>query len=579
MFYYRPDQRSKWRDQMIKNTLMAFIFACLVPGFVSVVRAENLTADSKISSVTVYPGAARITREAKINVASGTHSIVFENIVPSFDENSLTVSGSGTAKIKIFGGYLKQDYLKEAADKRVKELQAQIEGVQDQLTAEQARSQVINDQKEFLNSLKLYSNQQLPKDLATKMPTTAELDEMVKFIGTSREGLDKTDAEVRLKIRSLNRDIEKLNNELALLHSGGTKLQRSIVVDFECTQAGTFNAQVSYMVNGAYWHAIYDARSDMSKGEVELASFGTIKQTTGEDWKDVQLTLSTAQPTIGGRMPYVAPWILSEQQVYPQSQMPRKAKMATMVSSEMASGGMQYAAFDAVAPTAMPEEKEADVAYANVAQSGVSVTYKIARPVTILSDGSESKLPINTQTLKANFEYSSYPKASNFAYLGSRVTNANDLQLLAGPVNLFLGDEFVGKSSIDAIGPGQDFDLYLGIDENVKVKREQVEKKIDETLIGGIQSPNRKTTFKYKLSVENFTSKPITVKLFDAMPVAQNDKIKVKVFDVSLQPTAKDWQDRKGVWQWELKLAPKAKQEIFYSFVVEHPRDMNVGGL
>ncbi len=564
---------------MIKNTWVAFIFGCLVFGFGSVAQAENITADSKISAVTVYPGAARITREAKVNLTSGTHSIVFENIVPAFDENSLTVAGQGTAKVKIFGGYLKQEYLKEAADKRVKELQAQIEAVQDQLADQQARAQVVNDQKEFLSSLKLYSGQQLPKDLATKMPTTVELDGMIKFIGTSREGLEKADAEIRLKMRDLNREKEKLNNELAQLNSGGRKLQRSIVVDFECTQAGTFNAQVSYLVGGAYWQAIYDARSNMDKKEVELASFGSIKQTTGEDWKDVQLTLSTAQPTIGGRMPYIEPWILQEMQIGRTAQYEPYYLKSDYKVARASAEGLQSAAFDKAAVNVKKREEKADVAYANVGQSGVSVTYKIARPVTILSDGSESKLPIITQTLKANFEYSSYPRVSGFAYLGSRVANANDLQLLAGPVNLFLGDEFVGKSSIDAIGPGQDFDLYLGIDENVKVKREQVEKKVDETLIGGIQSPNRKTTFKYKLSVENFTSKPIAVKLFDATPVAQNDKVKVKVFDVSLQPTAKDWKDRKGVWLWELKLDPKVKQEIFYSFTVEHPRDMNVGGL
>jgi uncharacterized protein (TIGR02231 family) len=142
-----------------------------------------------------------------------------------------------------------------------------------------------------------------------------------------------------------------------------------------------------------------------------------------------------------------------------------------------------------------------------------------------------------------------------------------------------LENEFVGKSSIDAISPGQDFDLYLGVDENVKVKREQLERKVDDTMLGGIQSPNRKTIFKYKLSVENFTAKSIAFKLFESMPVSSNDRIKVKIADVSLQPTAKDWKDRKGVWLWELKLAPKAKQEIYYTFIVEHPRDMNIGGL
>lgn len=563
---------------MNRSGVLFVVMSMMICVVLPAVHSETIQADSKISSVTVYPGSSRVTREAKVELTSGTHSIIFSGIVPVFDENSLTVSGQGTAKVKILGGYLKQEYLKEAADKRVKELQDLIQDVSDKLTVEASNEQVIADQKEFLNSLKLYAGEQLPKDLVTRMPTTIELGDMMKFIGTTREGLELASDEIRKKTRALNLELQKLQTELAGLNSGGAKLKRSIVVDVECLQSGNLTVNVSYMLNGAYWSAVYDAHSMITKNQVELISSANVKQSTGEDWKDVTLTLSTAQPSIGGRMPYVAPWILSENAVYPQ----RGRALAMMNKAMVSDAAVQYEAFGAASEGSMaaaPAVEEAQFSYAQSASSGVSVTYQIARPVTILSDGSESKLPINSQTLKADFEYSAYPKESQYAYLGSRVINASDIQLLAGPVNLFLDNEFVGKSSIDAISPGQDFDLYLGVDENVKVKREQLERKVDDTLIGGIQSPNRKTMFKYKLSVENFTAKDIAFKLFESMPVSSNDRIKVKISDVSLVPVVKDWKDRKGVWLWELKLAPKAKQEVYYSFTVEHPREMNVGGL
>ena len=92
-------------------------------------------------------------------------------------------------------------------------------------------------------------------------------------------------------------------------------------------------------------------------------------------------------------------------------------------------------------------------------------------------------------------------------------------------------------------------------------------------------SPVRKTNFKYKLTVENYKTRKVRVKLFEAMPVPQDDRIKVKMNQVSLEPKQKDWKDRKGVWLWELDLDPKAKQEITYSFTVEHPKDLQVEGL
>ena len=98
-------------------------------------------------------------------------------------------------------------------------------------------------------------------------------------------------------------------------------------------------------------------------------------------------------------------------------------------------------------------------------------------------------------------------------------------------------------------------------------------------ILAGIPSRTKKTTFHYKLTVENYKSKKIKVKLFEAIPVPEDDRIKIKINEVSLEPDQKDWDDRKGIWLWELELEPQQEQEILYAFTVEHPREMQVEGL
>ena len=159
------------------------------------------------------------------------------------------------------------------------------------------------------------------------------------------------------------------------------------------------------------------------------------------------------------------------------------------------------------------------------------------------------------------------------------MSNAPDLQLLAGTVNVFVDGDFVGSSSIDTIGPGEEFDLSLGVDENVKIKREEIERKVDDVLVAGIPSPNRKTTLKYKFTLENYKTKKIKAILLEATPVSENERLRVKIADVSLQPNQKDWKNRLGVWRWELELEPKGKKEIFYTAVIEHSREMRVEGM
>ena len=344
-----------------------------------------------------------------------------------------------------------------------------------------------------------------------------------------------------------------------------------VEADVKARVSATLN--ISYLVRGASWQPIYDARANFDKALVEFISYGIIRQSTGEDWQDVDLYLSTAKPAVGGRMPKVDPWFLRPYQP--------PVPMARAMSASSKAALYQTEAFEAADMSMMRNGfgvAEAPL-YSQAQEKGVAVVYKLTRRATVKSDGSEHKLPVSTQTLKADFEYSIYPRAVVSSFLGSRVANAPNLQLLSGKVNVFLDGDFVGASSIDNIGPGEEFDLYLGRDENVKVKREMLEKKVDETLMAGIPAPNRKIVFKYKLSLENYKSKNIKVKLFEAMPVSEDDRIKVKVTQTTLEPKVKDWQDRRGVWLWELELEPKAKKEISYTYIIEFPRNMQVEGL
>lgn len=532
--------------------------------------ASEIVADSRISEVTVYPQAALITRTAKLQLDPGLQDVVFSDIIPDIDEDSLRVSTLNTDQVKILGAKVKKEFLREEASPRIKELQASIQKLEDTLKILQNTKNIIADEKKFLDSIRLFANGQIPKDLVTKMPPAKELDDTLKFLDVKLKENYAQVIETDLNIRETSKNLDVLRRELADITGPLNKQKRSVIVETDVKARVNATLNISYLVRGASWQPIYDARANFDKALVEFISYGIIRQSTGEDWQDVDIYLSTAKPAVGGRMPKVEPWVLRPY----QPPVPMARNMMAM-----SAGAYQKQAFKSdVASMESFDVAEAPV-YSQAQEKGVAVVYKLTRRATVKSDGSEHKLPVSTQTLKADFEYSAYPRAVVSSFLGSRVINAPDLQLLSGKVNVFLDDDFVGASSIDNIGPGEEFDLYLGQDENVKVKRELLEKKVDETLIGSIPAANKKIVFKYKLSVENYKSKNIKVKLFEAMPVSEDDRIKVKITQTSQEPQVKDWQDRRGVWLWELDLEPKAKKEIIYTCIVEHPRNMQVEGL
>lgn len=561
--------------------LLRNLVLCIFAVMTQQAFADIIEAPSTITSVTVYPGAAHLTRTVSLDLNSGDHTIILDKIIPPLDENTLAVSGEGTAAVKVYGGYIKQETLKQSQDFRVKDLQQKIQDIDDTIIILNSNAQVLDQKKEYLASIKLFAAGQLPKDLMTTMPSVESLKGVGNYLTDEFISVEKQKDAIRVELRGLNNERVVLQTELNRVWSNANNTQRRLAVDLNCTKPGKFKLHVAYLINGVNWRPLYDARTNFEKSAIELTSFGVVQQKTGEDWTDISLTLSTAKPNLGGRMPYVSSWILQPFQPRRRDEARQNFGYAAKLGMALESDG-QVATMSNGITDKLKESSvvAAEIAFSDVAQKGLSVTYKIPRLASVKSDGTENKFPIATQSLKSEFQYSSYPKASPYSYLNSDVYNSNDLQLLSGQVNLFLEGDFIGKSNIESVSPGEKFSIYLGVNENVKVKREQISKKVDDVFMLGIPSPNKTTTVKMKITIENYESRTIKYNLFESMPITENDKqIKVKIIDVSLEPVKKDWEDRKGVWQWVVELKPKAKQEISYTFVVEHPRDMQVGGI
>jgi len=562
------------------KVLAFFVLSCFAVGL----YAQDKTVESRISAVTVYNDSAFVSRTTQVKVDAGDNTIIFDNILSQVEDNSVRAIADNDS-VKIMGATLKSEYLTVASAENIRSVETDIMAVSDEMRALRDEQTALRDEKKYLDSIQLFASGQLPKDLVTKMPSAQDLENTLTFLSNRLRQNYKDSAALDIKMRDAEKRLMALRQKLGGLSGSNNKVKRTISVDLQAARPVTCQVTVSYMVPGAAWQPLYDARADVEKGRVELVSYALIRQASGEKWQDVEMTVSTAKPVTGGRLPYVAPWFLKPMENRVQDNMGLIGKVSYRGGGMRQARAYQKTAFaleeahsdffSEEAPAAAP----APAPLSTVADSGVAVTYKLPKKITIDTDNNENKLAISTQQLKADFTYSSFPRASALAYLGSRVKNADNLQLLAGNMNIFLNNEFVGSSTLDNVGPGEEFDLYLGADENVKVKREQLEKKVDETIIGNMLSPNKNTTFKYKIKVENYKAHKIKMRLFEAMPVSQEDRIRIKQLKVNPDATQKDWQARKGIYLWEFELEPGKNKEIDYEYTIEHPREMLVDGL
>ena len=535
--------------------------------------------ESRIFAVTVYTDRAVVTRTATAELTGGNTEIVFANLPESLNDQSLQVSGRGTAQATILDVSAKQTYVDFTPNARVKELEDQLKALQQQVRGLDDRKGVLDAQSSILARMEAALFAPPAKDVPR-----ADLNQFttaMTYLTEQRSKIIAETAALDTQRETLAQKISTVEQQLNELRGAGGRGYKTVTVRVAASQAGNLEVALSYTVPNATWWPSYDARLLSAERAVSLGYFGIVRQNTGEEWKDVALTLSTARPGLGGAAPALPAWQLDvflpvaagrgdvvklENFVVTGSNIPaRDAAQAKF-------GGGNLQQFTTNAPVPL-EFKDADVARATIESGATSASFKIAMTASVPSDNSPQKVPITTAKFTANPEYLTVPKRVATAYLTAKVVNASEFPLLAGTMNVFLDGTFVATSKVRTVMPGEKFDLALGADEGISVKHKRVQKFTEDT---GLTNSGKRITYEYLLTIQNNKKTGERVIVVDQVPLSRNEKIVVKV----LSPDAKDVKPTdEGALKWSLDLKPGEKRELTVKFTVDYANDVNVTGL
>jgi uncharacterized protein (TIGR02231 family) len=305
---------------------------------------------------------------------------------------------------------------------------------------------------------------------------------------------------------------------------------------------------------------------------MEINYMGQVSQSTGEDWNDIKLILSTVPPTSGTSVPELDPWYIAPIRVH-----------RPVGSTKFGRGTAEFAAASAPMVDAMTaeagdleevlaEEEEAEFTTAEIDQSGASVTYTIGNRVNIPGDGSPHKAMITYLKFSPQIDFVTAPKKECKAYRRVRVENESDLMLLPGLAQIFENEDFIGKAALKMVAPGEKIKFYAGTDERIRVERKLVKRETDKKFLGD----KRRIRYSYQIKLENHTGKEQNITVRDQIPLSRHENIKVKLDNVEPKESKLDGLNR---LKWRIKLADKGKKNICYEFFIEYPRDMDVQGL
>jgi uncharacterized protein (TIGR02231 family) len=550
--------------------------------------------DSRISAATVYLDRAVITRTATIELAAGEHAIVFERLPAALLDQSLQAAGRGTAASTILDVNAQTAYVDFTPNTRVQELEDQVRGLQKQQRTLDDRGVILGEQREFVKRMLLASTgtiiYPLGGDAARGGGTLPDgrarptLDEWQKLYGYSEETFGRIAAELQSldnQRGELKAKQTALGQQLNELRGAGGKSYKTITVRVAVTEPGRLDLTLKYAVPGASWAPSYDARLHAAERAVELSYFGLVRNGTGEDWENIALTLSTARPSLGGGAPELRPWIVDVFRPQRNEDVVKMSAFEVRTKQELQSFN-QAAVAGAVMPSSAPEEKDAGFLAATVETGATSATFKIPVAVTLPSNNTTQKVSIATTKLAANLQYQATPKVLEAAFLSAYAVNNTDYPFLAGAMNTFLDETFVAASRLKTVMPGEKFELQLGADEGVAIKRKLVNRFTENT---GLTGKGRRITYEFLVTITNHKKTAERMVFKEPVPVSRNEKIEVTLLtpaekDVGTKEEPKEvTREEDGKLVWRLDLKPGEKREVPLKFSVEYPGDLNVSGL
>jgi len=527
-----------------------FSFLILALPFHAWSSAVAVEPSSRIRSITLYPDRAMVKKEANVSVKKGENIIRFLRITPNLIDQSVQVNIKGDTGIAITDVKVEETYLQKIKQEEAKALQDKLDSLNEQIKKTANEISAIKSAIDFIEKVVPF-----PQD---QKITPAEVEAHAKFLKKSLSERYEGIAKLEIGLNKLQDEKQAVENELGGLNLTRDKTKGIVIHASSSNDNKEATLAFSYIVTNAGWVPQYDVRVDSNASKASVNCFAAIRQSTGEDWKDVDVEISTAKPFIYGSFPELSPWYVDIYDRYDMLDISKSMRSQSMPLTLGAAG----------------EDEEKAFVKPRIVAEATSFSFVLPRKADIRSDNQLHRILIASSSNEALLEYYTAPKLSPYTFLKASFPNPFPFPFLPGNMNVFLDGRFVSASAVrKLVVPDESISLSLGVDEGIKAEKKLVKK---FTEYAGAFTKETRVNYEFAIDVVNGKEREIAVTVSDSVPVSRNEKIKVEL-EAPKKEEAKIGED--GIITWDLKLAKGEKKSLKVKFRVDYPRDVKIIGL
>jgi len=524
-------------------------------------KAADLDAASAIDTVTVYPDGASVTRVITLDLPSGDNTLVARDFPLTLDPSSLRVEGEAGTKLTI--GAIDARPPRQVTPVNLPEIDKRIEALKDQRADLDGTISAAEARRKFAERFAEAS----PAGLGEK-GEARPLDEWRAAFAAVSDEVAKADTAIRdaqRKQRDIDREIARLEQDRNT--KPPSKLE--VRIDLAALASTKATLRVTYSVKKARWTPLYDARLDTGtrdrKPSIELVRRAEITQSTGEDWSNVTLGVSTVRTARGGAAPDLNSLIVQ----YPQ--VPRPQMLGGVADARRSMALAPAPASEAVDNLAKKEKSDEQQAVAEVGTFQAS--FRIPGRVSVGANEGAKSLRIASTTITPDLVIRSAPVIDPTAFLEASFVQNEDAQLLPGRVSIYRDGMFVGRGKMASAGKDETVRLGFGADDKIKIERAVLKRNEGSA---GLIVTSKTDERAFRTTVRNGHDFAIKIAVEDQLPVSENEEIAVEMLPSTTPPTTTNVHDKRGVLEWAFEAKPGEFKEINFAWRLRWPKDKGV---
>ena len=255
---------------------------------------------SEVESVTVFLDGAQVTRMARVSLRPGDKQYRLTDLSPYIDPQSIRVKAEGDFMIKSV--YYQRNYLDSTQlSGEEQPLVVRLDSLRHRIARKQADRAVLEEEQALLVANRSLSG-------VNERVSVSQLAAVADFFRTRFTTLKQQQTTVDFELEALESERTRVAQQQATLSGQPEEPTGEIIVTVLAKQPETVTLAISYTVGQASWYPTYDVRVIDVDSPVRLLYQANVHQRTGEDWNDVTLTFSNANPQQNSTKPVLNPW-------------------------------------------------------------------------------------------------------------------------------------------------------------------------------------------------------------------------------------------------------------------------------